>query len=209
MNVKRGVVKKGLMTGLFLQLAIGPVFFYIINLSLQRTVFDGLLGVLAVTIVDLFYISLALFGIGKLLEKNKIKIVFVIISSITLIIFGGLMIMNGLNGTLTNATEINSLNIFSSFISTFLLTIFNPMTIIFYTSLFTAKAIEYKYVKRDLYIFGLAVGSATFIFMSIAVLLFSFIKEIIPLIAAQLLNIFVGIVLIIYGVIRIIKIHFK
>ncbi|MBS3084099.1 LysE family transporter [Candidatus Pacearchaeota archaeon] len=145
MNVKRGVVKKGLMTGLFLQLAIGPVFFYIINLSLQRTVFDGLLGVLAVTIVDLFYISLALFGIGKLLEKNKIKIVFVIISSITLIIFGGLMIMNGLNGTLTNATEINSLNIFSSFISTFLLTIFNPMTIIFYTSLFTAKAIEYIY----------------------------------------------------------------
>src|SRR3989344_364626 len=209
MNVKRGVVKKGLVTGLFLQLAVGPVFFYIINLAIQRTIFDGLLGVLAVTIVDLFYISLALFGIGKLLEKNKIKIVFVIISSITLIIFGGLMIMNGLNGTLTNATEINSLNIFSSFISTFLLTIFNPMTIIFYTSLFTAKAIEYKYVKRDLYIFGLAVGSATFIFMSIAVLLFSFIKEIIPLIAAQLLNIFVGIVLIIYGVIRIIKIHFK
>ena len=83
------------------------------------------------------------------------------------------------------------------------------MTIIFYTSLFTAKAIEYKYVKRDLYIFGLAVGSATFIFMSIAVLLFSFIKEIIPLIVAQLLNIFVGIVLIIYGVIRTAKIYFK
>src|SRR3989344_903355 len=203
------VIKNGLVTGLFLQLAVGPVFFYIINLAIQRTIFDGLLGVLAVTIVDLFYISLALFGIGKLLEKNKIKIVFVIISSITLIIFGGLMIKSGLDSTLTNSIEINSPYLFSSFISTFLLTIFNPMTIIFYTSLFTAKAIEYKYVKRDLYTFGLAVGSATFIFMGIAVLLFSFIKEIIPLIVAQLLNIFVGIVLIIYGVIRTAKIYFK
>ena len=61
------VIKNGLVTGLFLQLAVGPVFFYIINLAIQRTIFDGLLGVLAVTIVDLFYISLAFFGIGKLL----------------------------------------------------------------------------------------------------------------------------------------------
>jgi len=36
----------GLATGLILQLAIGPVFFFIINLSLQRSLIDGLVGVL-------------------------------------------------------------------------------------------------------------------------------------------------------------------
>ena len=32
---------KGLTTGLVLQLGIGPVFFFIINLALQKTIFDG------------------------------------------------------------------------------------------------------------------------------------------------------------------------
>ena len=67
------VFKNGLATGLILQLAIGPVFFFIVNLTLRKTIFDGLAGVLAVTLVDYFYIALAIFGIGKLLENKKVK----------------------------------------------------------------------------------------------------------------------------------------
>ncbi len=63
-------LKNGLFTGLFFQLAIGPVFFFIANLTLQRSIYDGFAAVLAVTLVDYFYITLALFGIGKLLEEN-------------------------------------------------------------------------------------------------------------------------------------------
>lgn len=57
----------GLLTGLILQTAIGAVFFFIINLALQRSLYDGLVAVVAVTLVDYFYISLAILGIGKLL----------------------------------------------------------------------------------------------------------------------------------------------
>lgn len=67
------IFKNGLAIGLVLQLAVGPVFFFIINLVLQKSIFDGLAGVLAVTIVDYFYIILAIFGIGKLLENKKVK----------------------------------------------------------------------------------------------------------------------------------------
>lgn len=82
----------GLLTGLTLQLAIGPVFFFIMGLALQNTIVDGFAGVLAVTIVDYFYISLAIFGIGRLLEKQRIKRAFGIVSSSILMIFGLLMI---------------------------------------------------------------------------------------------------------------------
>ena len=67
------IFKNGLMTGLVLQLAIGPVFFFIVNLTLQRTIFDGLAGALAVTLGDYFYITLSILGIGKLLERQQIK----------------------------------------------------------------------------------------------------------------------------------------
>jgi len=51
------------------------------------------------------------------------------------------------------------------------------MTIIFFTGIFTAKAVEYNYTKKQLYIFGLSVGLATFIFMSMSVLISFFFKR--------------------------------
>lgn len=192
----------GLLTGLVLQTAIGPVFFFIMNLALQRSIFDGLVAVTAVTIVDYFYISLSIFGIGKLLEKKKIKKTFGIISSVVLIIFGIVIINNMIDKNITTNSAIQSASLMASFTATFILTIFNPMTIIWYTSLFTAKAVEYNYTKKELLIFGLSVGLATPLFMGTSAIAFSLIKETVPIILIQTLNIIVGSLLILYGAIR-------
>lgn len=125
------IFRNGLATGIVLQLAIGPVFFFIINLALQKSIFDGLIGTLAVTIVDYFYITLAIFGIGKLLENKKIKKVFGIISSIVLIIFGVFIIKGRTSSGISTAVTTNSTSLLSSFASVFFLTISSPMTIDF------------------------------------------------------------------------------
>ena len=201
-NIK--IFKNGLATGLILQLAIGPVFFFIINLTLQKTIFDGLIAVLAVTIVDYFYITLAILGIGKFLVKKKVKKIFGFISSVVLIVFG-FIIIKGITGEgILTAINTNSANLFTSFTSALFLTISSPMTIIFFTSLFTAKAVEYNYTKKGLLIFGWATGLATLVFMSASVILFSLIKANIPIILIQILNFAVGCLLIGYGAIRLI-----
>jgi len=202
---KTEIIRNGLLTGLFLQLAIGPVFFFIMNLVLQRTIYDGFAAVFAVTIVDYLYITLAIIGVGKLLEKKKFKKIFERVSSIILIIFG-LIIINGIisNG-LANNIEISSTNLFSSFLSVFFITISSPMTIVFFTGIFTAKAVEYNYTKKQLYIFGLSVGLATFLFMSMSVIIFFFLKGAIPTLIIKILNLLVGLVLIGYGLTRILN----
>ncbi len=199
------VFKNGLMTGLFLQLAIGPIFFYVINLALQGSVYNGLVAALAVAIVDWFYIALSIFGVKKLLEKNRFKNLLEIIAPIVLLIFGMLIVREAVGGNFSGEVVISSKNLFTSFISVFILTISSPMTIVFFTSLFASKATEHKYIKKDLYIFGFAVGMATFIFMSMAVVLFSMLKETMPVELIGTLNLIVGLVLIGYGAIRIIK----
>lgn len=196
----------GLGTGIILQLAIGPVFFFIMNLILQRTIWDGFAGVLAVTIVDYFYIILAILGIGKLIEKDKLKKPFGIISSIVLIIFGIIIINSIINGGLSRTIDTNSISLFSSFISVLILTISSPMTIVFFTSLFTTKAVEYGYKRKELIQFGIGAGLATLLFMSISVLIFALIKGTIPLLIIQILNIIVGCLLIGYGGVRLIKV---
>jgi arginine exporter protein ArgO len=184
--------KNGLITGLTLQLAIGPV--------------DGLAGVLAVTFVDYFYISLAIFGIGKLLENKKIKKTFGIMSSSVLIIFGLLILKRILNGGILNTVASSTTSIFSSFSSVLLITVSSPMTIVFFTSLFTAKAIEYGYTKKELLFFGLGTGFATFLFMGLSVILFSLLRGTIPLSLIMMLNGIVGCLLIGYGSMRLWKV---
>lgn len=195
----------GLMTGLFLQLAIGPVFFFIINLSFQKTIFDGFAASFAVTLADYFYITLALVGVGKMLEKSKIKRLFGIISSIVLIIFGFSLIKGIANVNFVTSSNIASTSILSSFTYTFLLTITSPLTIVLFTSIFATKAIEFNYTKKQLYPFGFGTGLATFLFMGTSVLIFSLLKETIPIILIQILNLLVGCLLIGYGGIRLFK----
>src|SRR3989344_3412004 len=201
------IFRNGLVTGLVLQLAIGPVFFFIINLALQRSIFDGLIGALAVTIVDYFYITLAILGIGKLLENKKIKKAFGVISSIVLIIFGIIIIKGITGGYISTTIDTNSTNLLSSFASVFFLSISSPMTIVFFTSIFTAKALEYNYTKKELLIFGFGTGLATFLFMGTSVILFSLIKGGVPVLLIEILNIAVGCLLIGYGGIRLLKIY--
>ncbi|MFH2062684.1 MAG: LysE family transporter [bacterium] len=207
MSVKlRTIFKKGLVTGLALQFAIGPVFFFITNLVLQRTFWDGFVAVCAVTLVDYFYITLSILGIGKILENKKAKKPLGIISSLVLVLFGLLM----LKAIIVNFDGIQlgtvPSDLISSFTSTFVLTISSPLTIVFFTGIFAAKAMENNFSKKELFSFGLGTGFATLIFMGSAIIFFFVIKTAVPLLLIQFLNALVGILLVSYGVFRFVKV---
>ena len=53
-----------------LQAAIGPVFFFILNLTLQCSLLDGHAAVLAAVLVDYLYITLVVLGEGQLLKNE-------------------------------------------------------------------------------------------------------------------------------------------
>ncbi len=199
------IFKNGLMTGLLLQMALGPVFFYIVNLALQKSIGEGLAGVVAVTLVDYFYITLSIFGIGKILEHKNIKKGFGIMSSVVLMIFGANIFKSAFAVGISTQNMSSELGVFSSFGSVFLLTILSPLTIIFFTSLFTAKAVEYNYTRKELFVFGFATGLATFIFMGTSVVTLSIFKANLPLVLMQILNALVGCLLVGYGLQRLIK----
>jgi arginine exporter protein ArgO len=200
------VFLNGLLTGLVIQTAIGPVFFFIINLALQRSIYDGMVAIVAVTIVDFLYIALAIVGVGKLLANKKVKKTFGIISSMILIIFGLIIIRSIVDGSLSTVSDIQSANLIGSFMTTFLLAISNPMVIVWNTSLLTAKAVEYNYDKQELITFGISVGLATLLFMGISMIFFVVVKKSISPLLIQTLNTITGSLLILYGAIRLTKV---
>lgn len=201
------IIINGIATGLLLQLAIGPVFIYVANTVIQKSLLNGFACITAVTIVDYLYILLAIAGVGKLLENRRIKKVFGISSSGVLIVFGAMMIIQTVLNPENNPDPVvEAGGLVESFISAFILTASSPLTILFWTGLFGSKAIELNLSKSGLYAFGLSAGFSTVLFLGFSAVVISGLKNYIPYFIIYYLNLLVGSILIFYGVFRIIKI---
>lgn len=123
-----------------------------------------------------------------------------------LFIFGILILISSSDSLKLGSTSGEGIpDYFNSFVTAFLLTFSSPLTIVFWTGLFAAKAIEKNYTKNELFVFGISAGLATFLFLGSSVILFSFFKTSIPPSLIIWLNKLVGILLIPYGAFRGVK----
>ena len=85
----------GLKFGMVLQLAVGPMCLMVFNTAKNNGFLVALSLVLAIALVDAFYILLAGLGVSKLINKKNVKTIFKIVGSIVLVIFGIYIILLG------------------------------------------------------------------------------------------------------------------
>lgn len=196
----------GLATGMILQLAIGPIFLYVAGLTVQQSTADGIAAVIAVTVVDYLFIVMAILGVGKLLERERIKKAMGIGSSIVLMIFGFMMLYGGLSSASTAVASGGATGgLLSSFTKAFVLTASSPLTILFWTGIFTARSIEKGFNQKQLWVFGLAAGITTPLFLGSAVVVFALLRSTVSFSFAGWLNMGVGITLMSYGILRLFR----
>lgn len=191
---------KGFKFGILLQFAVGPVCLFIFQTAIATGLEPALTGVLGVTLVDGLFIAAAILGLGTLLKANpKIQ------TSIKL--FGGsIVILFGLS-TLLGAFRISFLPSFSLaagdptniFRHTMLLTLSNPLTILFWAGVFSARLAEENLSQTDMVKFGLGAVSSTLIFLSAVSVLGNSLSILIPPHLLTGLNAGVGALLIFFG----------
>ena len=183
--------------GLLLQIAVGPMCLMVFNTAKNVGFLIALSLVLAIALVDAFYITLAGLGVSKLLEKEKIKKIFKIIGSLVLILFGiNIILIPGLN------LKPTSTNIF---IQGLVLTLSNPITIVFWGSVLTTKIIEDKLKKKELIIFSIGLVSSTLLFLTLVAILGTMLSNFIPDNISSILNVIVGILIIFFGIKMLVK----
>ena len=189
----------GLKFGLLLQIAVGPMCLMVFNTAKNVGFLVALSLVLAIALVDAFYITLAGLGVSKLLEKEKIKKIFKIIGSLVLILFGINIILNvfGINIIPGLNLKPTSTNIF---IQGLVLTLSNPITIVFWGSVLTTKIIEDKLKKKELIIFSIGLVSSTLLFLTLVAILGTMLSNFIPDNISSILNVIVGILIIFFGI---------
>lgn len=190
----------GFKFGIMLQVAVGPVCFFIFQISILNGIISALLGTLGFTLVDGLYIILAILGIAKIIEKYKnMEKILKYFGSLVLIIFGLYIFISSINNSSVTSYNITPILKFNSFISASLLTISNPLTIIFWTGVFASKTTGENMNLKELVLFGAGSVISTLVFLSIISIVGNFTKMFVSNYIIVLLNILVGLLLVFFG----------
>ncbi|MDF2988715.1 MAG: putative threonine efflux protein [Eubacterium sp.] len=198
---------KGFKFGLLLQIAIGPVFIFVLKTATESGIRAAEAAVLAATLVDALFVLLAVLGIGKLIDKKGFKTVLKYFGIIILIYFGA--------GTLLGALDIHIIpgmgslagnnNTSNSFLLCLVLTASNPLTILFWTGVFASKISTESFNRKDMYLFGAGAVMTTLVFLGAVAFLAGLLEPIMTEEIIKVLNITVGLVLIAFSVRMLVK----
>ena len=194
----------GLKFGMLLQLSIGPMCLMVFNTAKNVGFVVAFTLVMAIALVDAFYISLACFGVSKILNKPKVKKIFKILGSLILIFLGINIILNVFN---INIIPVLNLKPTSNnvFIQGLVLTLSNPITIVFWGSILTTRIIEDNLNKKELTVFSVGLVSSTIIFLTFIAISGTILSNFIPEKISNILNILVGILIVFFGIKMIVK----
>lgn len=199
------MIVKGFRFGLLLQFAVGPVCVYVLNRSSNFGFASGMAAVAAVTLIDAVYIVLAIAGISRIVNFERYRKPFAVIGAAVILLFG----LDILLGAVARISLIPRLSIAGGtgggFWEALVLTASNPLTILFWSGVFSVKISEEKMDTRGVSRFGLGAALATLVFLTLiaaaGVAFHAFLSEA----ALTVLNIAVAAVLMYFAVLRLVK----
>ena len=194
----------GLRFGMLLQIAIGPMCLMVFNTAKNAGFWVAMSLVLAIALVDAFYIALASAGVSRIMEKEGVRKIFKVVGALVLILFGlniilgvfGVNLIPGLNLKPTSS---------SVFLQGLVLTLSNPLTIAFWGSVLTTKIIEEEFGKKELLVFSCGLVSATLLFMTFVSILGTVLSTFISAAVANVLNVCVGALIVFFGLKMLLK----
>jgi len=195
------VLVKGFRFGMLLQFAVGPVALFIFQTALLSGFMTATTGVIGVALVDAVFIVAAVIGIGAIIQKEKAALVMKVFGALILIAFGistvlgvfGLSFIPGLN--LAQSVEAGSV-----FQRAVLITASNPLTIIFWAGVFSARLAEGDMAGKDAYTFGFGAVLATLFFLMLIAVIGTTSGRFLPDPVIEIMNAAVGLLLIYFGV---------
>ncbi len=197
---------RGFKFGMLLQLAIGPVCIFIFQIASLKGFYIAEKGVVGVALIDGIYIIVAILGIATIIDRKNVRVCLKIFGAIILFVFGLSTISSQFNISLIPSLNLqNTSSSNNMFTNAIILTASNPLTIIFWAGVFGTEISEENMKRNDVYLFGIGALLSTILFLTLIALMGSFAKSFLSTNVIQILNIFVGFLLIYFSIKMILK----
>ncbi|HEX4046098.1 MAG TPA: LysE family transporter [Gammaproteobacteria bacterium] len=146
---------KGMILGLALVITLGPIFFFLIQTSIEKGFLAGLSVACGTLVSDAMYISISLFSVTRLANNNSFKVILGFIGGGVLIAFG---VYSFFKKTVIQDMhiELPKINYPTIAIKGFLINTLNPFVLIFWlgTSGYVTSQIHYESYHYFLFFAG-------------------------------------------------------
>jgi threonine/homoserine/homoserine lactone efflux protein len=192
----------GVKFGIVLAFLIGPVFFTIIQTSIERGFFNGALVSFGVSVSDTLYVAVCYLGLFQFLHDAAFRTYMAYAGGSILILFGlyHLLVKSRKANTIIQKTN-NETSSFKYFLKGFIINGISPMVLIFWIGTLSVATIDLGYTNgMDLTGFFLALLCTVLLTDLLKAFLADKLRTLITHRFLMIMNIIVGTCLLIFGV---------
>ena len=133
---------RGMLIGLMVSVPLGPMGVLIIQKTLQKGALAGFISGLGAAFADLFYATVAVFGLGfvvNLIQSHELLLQ--ILGGIVLIIIGLIIYFRNPLKQIRMRKRVSKKGLLGDFATLFFLTVSNPVTIVVFMALFAGASV--------------------------------------------------------------------
>ena len=195
------IVFNGLKLGMVLAFLIGPVFFTIIQTSVERGFRNGVLVSLGVSLSDTMYVAICYFGLVQFINNPEFRYYLAYAGGIILILFGIYHLFIKSRRKMTAAIDVASESkMYRYFIKGFIINGMSPMVLIFWIGTISIASLDFGYSKGfEFFIFFSVVLGTVLLTDVLKAYLADKLRTLVTHRLMVIINIVVGICLIVFG----------
>ncbi len=194
------VLWNGILFGLLLTIFIGPVFFALIQTSIEKGFYSGVFMALGIALSDAFYVSISYFGISQLFNADSINFWLGMAGGFIMLGFGAVSLLKPVNAPKTQEIHIGGkIGMFRQTVKGFLLNGINPSVFLFWIGIATMATVNLNYSGSYAIGFFATIISTVFLTDVLKSFLAHKLKRMLTLKFMRWMNIVVGCGLMIFG----------
>ncbi|MGK7388921.1 MAG: LysE family translocator [Candidatus Cyclobacteriaceae bacterium M2_1C_046] len=192
-------ILKGILFGLVLAMLIGPVFFMLIQTSIEKGFMPGFLVAVGISLSDTLYILISYFGLTNLLAEETMEKYLGLAGGVILVGFG---IFSFFKSRKKREIKLNvqQKGFKRHIIKGFMVNGLNPMVLFFWIGAISLATIEYELKGSYILIFFISIILTVFITDLIKVYLAHKLRTFVTPRFIKILNIITGVVMVTFGI---------
>ncbi len=196
------IVFNGVKFGVVLAFLIGPVFFTIIQTSIERGFWKGALVALGVSVSDTLYVAICYLGLFQFLNDSKFRTNMAYVGGAILILFGLYhLLIKSRKAHVVTVQTVSENRSFKYFFKGFVINGVSPMVLIFWIATLSMATVEMGYSGGvELFIFFAALLFTVLATDLMKAYLADKLRSLINHRFLMIMNVGVGIFLIIFGI---------
>lgn len=189
----------GILFGLLLTVFIGPVFFALIQTSIQKGFASGFFMAIGISLSDIIYISVTYIGISKLFSHDSFTSGLGFGGGAIMLVFGLSSILKPVTHQAVVRQGNKRSNLIRNITKGFLLNGLNPSVLIFWIGVASMATVNYQYSGNQVIIFFSGIVGTVFITDIFKTFVANRLRKVLTLRLMKIMNIVVGIGLILFG----------